>query len=102
MIPQAEYDVHHYLTSPPVGNIECEEAAKIFDDKLTIMAAVDPLVQSTGKSDDVKKDLMKLLKVASTCKSFVVMSALKPDIPEENIRVIQNTLAKYGKYPIKL
>jgi len=100
LIPDTGIDAHHYLTSPPVGNIECEDVIHLWKGKVTVMAAVDPLLQAVGTEEDVRNDVVKLLKAGKPGDSLIVMSALKPDIPEANIRIVQKTMAEYGRYPV--
>lgn len=91
MIKEAEIDAHHYLSDAPVGDTSPGEARAIWNDKINIMAAIDPLLLAEGTPQQVKDNLLSILNQLKGG-NFLIMSAMKPDIPEENLRIIQKTM----------
>ena len=101
-ILKAGYDAHHYLASPPIGDTPLKEARELWKDNITIMAAIDPLTQANGTPDEVRENVVAVLKDAAPGRSFMLMSSSKPDVPEANIRMIGETMKEFGKYPLTL
>lgn len=97
MILDTGIDAHHYLTDAPVGDTSSGDAKAVWGDKICIMAAVDPLLQAVGTAEEVRSSLLSILDQLKGG-SFVVMSALKPEQPEENIRIIQKTMAELNGF----
>ena len=96
MIMDADIDAHHYLSEAPVGDTQFSEARVLWGDRIHIMAALDPLLQAEGTAEDVEQNLRSVLKQLDGG-NYMIMSALKPDIPEANIRIIGKVMKEWNK-----
>jgi uroporphyrinogen-III decarboxylase len=90
-------DAHHYLTEEPVGNIRLKEVYDLWENKICIMAALDPLLLAIGSVQEVENNIKSILSQVNPTENFILMSALKPDISEEKIRMIPRVLQEYRK-----
>lgn len=97
MILDTGIDAHHYLSEAPVGNTPMSEARALWGDRINIMAALDPLLQAKGTAEDVEANLRSILNQLKGG-NYLIMSALKPDIPEANIRIIGKVMKEWNGF----
>ena len=95
MILDTGIDAHHYLSEAPVGDTPMKEARELWGDRINIMAALDPLLQAKGTAAEVEANLRSVLEQLKGG-NYLIMSALKPDIPEENIRIIGKVMKEWN------
>jgi uroporphyrinogen-III decarboxylase len=86
-------DALHFLTPPPTGNTPFKVAREIWGEQITIMGAIDPVLLMQDSAQEVERLAHQMFDDVGSSRSFVFMSPSKPDIPEENIRI----LAKVAK-----
>jgi hypothetical protein len=88
----AGYDAHHYLSSRPVGNLEFEEAIAALPESMVLMPALDPLLLEDGTPDEVFAHAREVVETFRSRERFIVMTSMKPRIPEDNLYAVRRAL----------
>lgn len=86
---EGNIDAHHYLTRKPLGNVDFKDVRNRIKEKMIIMASIYPPLLESGSNEDVKEEVIDMLKIFQSSKAFILMSGLKPSIPSENLMVIK-------------
>jgi uroporphyrinogen-III decarboxylase len=94
MCLEVGYDAHDYVTQPPTGDTTLAEARAAWGDRITIMAAVDPVMIERDPAPEVAARVSQMLAEMGTTRSFVLMTSSKPTVPEENLRAIAAVMAE--------
>jgi hypothetical protein len=88
------YDAHNYVTQPPTGDTTLAEARAAWGDRITIMAAIDPVMIERDSAQTVSERVSQMLDEAGTTRSFVLMTSSKSTVPEENLRAVARVMAQ--------
>lgn len=90
-------DAHHYLTEPPVGNTPLRVAREIWGNRVTLMAAACPLTIVQGSVAEVSANVEHLFDEAGDGRAFMLISAMKPDMPNENLQAVRKVVMERRK-----
>ena len=94
MYREAGVDVHHYLSQPPVGDTTIPVAADEYGNAVTALVPVDPVLLEQGAPDEVGDHVHGMLRAAEGWRSFAVITASKPQMPEANLRAVADALGR--------
>jgi hypothetical protein len=97
MYREAGIDVHHYLAQPPIGNTTIADAAKEYGNHVTALVAVDPVMLEGASAEQVRSHVRAMVDEACGWQSFALITALKPRMPEKNLRAVAEALGRDGK-----
>jgi len=97
MYREAGIDVHHYLTQPPVGDTPIADAAAEYGNDITVLVTVDPVMLEEASADEVRHHVRAMVAEARGWRSFALITASKPQMPEVNLRAVAEALGRDGR-----
>ena len=98
---QLDINCWGYLTPPPMGDVELEEALKVMRPDLALRGNVDQvkfMVEATG--EQVRQRVRDVLRKAKPRGNFILSTTdfFFDKTPYENIKAFAEAAVKYGRY----
>ena len=85
------------LAQPPIGNTTIADAAKEYGNHVTALVPVDPVMLEEAPAEQVRSHVRAMVDEAYGWQSFALITALKPRMPEKNLRAVAEALGRDGK-----
>lgn len=102
LMSSAAIDGIECLDPPPLGDVSLAKAKSLVGSRIFIKGNIDPINVLLAKNpQEVALDAQKRLEIGKPGGGFILSSAcsIAPYTPPQNIRVLAETVDKYGRYP---
>ncbi|MFC1712409.1 uroporphyrinogen decarboxylase family protein [Candidatus Poribacteria bacterium] len=100
LIRDTDIDALDCLCPPSTGNTTMKMARDVWEDKITIIARIDPPVLVHGNPEEVSAIVREMLRQVIPGDNFILVVPCGR-APLENIQAAKDIVRQFGKYPVE-